>query len=148
MTIPYEKTFRNLDKVPADGTKEMDYFNYCGCGWPHHMLLPKGTEKGCLYELFVMVSDYRADKVVQDMTGVDAGGVDADSYCGIQDKKYPDKQAMGFPFDRVARKGVSSLSSFLTPNMRVLPVTITFTDRRVLRSKDHKNYTVVKIPTE
>lgn len=56
---------------------------------------------------------------------------DSFSYCGIQDRKYPDKKAMGYPFDRLPRSGVTTLADFLTPNMRVQDVTITLNDRRV-----------------
>lgn len=32
VTIPYERTFRNLDERPVGGAGE-DGFNFCGCGW-------------------------------------------------------------------------------------------------------------------
>lgn len=32
VTIPYDRTFRNLDSRPAGGAGE-DSFNFCGCGW-------------------------------------------------------------------------------------------------------------------
>lgn len=35
----------------------------CMCGWPQHMLLPKGTADGYPFRLFVMISDYKDDKV-------------------------------------------------------------------------------------
>lgn len=38
--------------------------NVCMCGWPEHMLLPKGNAEGCAYRLFVMISDYTLDKVM------------------------------------------------------------------------------------
>jgi tyrosinase len=31
VTIPYERTFRNLDDLPSDA--DSDAFNFCGCGW-------------------------------------------------------------------------------------------------------------------
>lgn len=34
-----------------------------GCGWPQHMLIPKGTEAGMKYDIFVMVTDYERDRV-------------------------------------------------------------------------------------
>lgn len=40
-----------------------DIQQYCGCGWPDHMLLPKGTEEGFPCRLFVMISDYTQDTV-------------------------------------------------------------------------------------
>lgn len=36
ITIPYERTFRNLDARPAGGAGEAA-FNFCGCGWPQHV---------------------------------------------------------------------------------------------------------------
>ena len=120
VTIPFEKTFR---KIQAGGSAP---FNFCGCGWPDHMLIPKGTTEGFASQLFVMISNYEDDKVTQDLTGVCN---DAGSYCGIKDKLYPDRRAMGYPFDRLPRKGVDTLQEFLTPNMKVQDVTIKFNDR-------------------
>jgi hypothetical protein len=42
---------------------------------------------------------------------------------------YPDKRAMGYPFDRLARPGVNNLQQFMTPNMNKVDVSIQFTDR-------------------
>lgn len=63
----------------------------------------------------------------------DTAGVcnDADSYCGIKDKLYPDRRSMGYPFDRMPRTGVNTLQEFLTPNMRVQDVSIKFSDKVV-----------------
>lgn len=56
---------------------------------------------------------------------------DASSYCGLRDSKYPDKQAMGFPFDRLPRTNVQTTQQFLTPNMKLQDMVIRFTDRVV-----------------
>lgn len=56
---------------------------------------------------------------------------DASSYCGLRDSKYPDKQAMGFPFDRLPRANVQTTQQFLTPNMKLQDMVIRFTDRVV-----------------
>ncbi|XP_017796958.1 PREDICTED: phenoloxidase 2-like, partial [Habropoda laboriosa] len=61
ITIPFERTFRNLDENRPTGVEALDEFNMCGCGWPQHMLAPKGNREGFLMELFVMVSDYTGD---------------------------------------------------------------------------------------
>lgn len=62
--IPFEQTFRNLqDNRPGSGTSQEEEFNFCGCGWPEHLLVPKGTAAGMLCELFVMVSDFQGDRV-------------------------------------------------------------------------------------
>lgn len=62
-----------------------------------------------------------------------AGCDDAQSYCGLRGGLYPDRRAMGFPFDRLPRVNVNTLTQFLTPNMRVQDTTIRFTDRTVAR---------------
>lgn len=50
VTIPYEQTFRNIDKDRPGGdqrgaggrlsefSREGYSYDFCGCGWPHHML--------------------------------------------------------------------------------------------------------------
>ncbi|KAG5668817.1 hypothetical protein PVAND_016740 [Polypedilum vanderplanki] len=124
VTIPYERTFRNLDARPTGNQEQA--FNFCGCGWPHHMLIPKGTPQGLQSVLFVMISNYEQDRVQQDLAGTCN---DAASYCGVRDRLYPDRRAMGFPFDRINRQGAETLQSFLTPNMGIVDVSIMFNDR-------------------
>lgn len=62
VTIPYEQTFRDLSNRPTDGEALQNY-NYCGCGWPDHLLIPKGSADGYPAELFVMISDAKNDIV-------------------------------------------------------------------------------------
>ncbi|XP_011494200.1 PREDICTED: phenoloxidase 2-like [Ceratosolen solmsi marchali] len=127
LTIPFEATFRNVDENrPDEGDfQSFDEFNYCGCGWPQHMLVPKGTKQGYPMDMFVMISNYELDRVNQ----ADSRGCrDGVSFCGLRDLKYPDTQSMGFPFDRVARVGVNSLHDFLTPNMNLQQITVRFND--------------------
>lgn len=64
VTIPFERTFRNLDinRPVANSPDELE-FNFCGCGWPQHMLIPKGKPEGFPCQLFAMVSDYQKDYV-------------------------------------------------------------------------------------
>ncbi|KAJ0173370.1 hypothetical protein K1T71_011546 [Dendrolimus kikuchii] len=124
VTIPYERTFRDQGaRVGTPGTAEAADFDFCGCGWPHHMLTPKGTTSGFPMVLFAMVSNWNDDRIEQDLVGACN---DASSYCGIRDRKYPDRRAMGFPFDR--RSDAFMLSDFLKPNMAVRDCTIRFTD--------------------
>lgn len=61
---------------------------------------------------------------------------DAGSYCGIRDRKYPDRRSMGYPFDRMPRTGVDTLQDFLTPNMRVIDCSITFNNRTEQRANN------------
>lgn len=63
MTIPYERTFRN---VLASSQPNNDQFRFCNCGWPAHMLIPKGTTQGTSYDMFVMISNFADDTVNQE----------------------------------------------------------------------------------
>lgn len=62
VTIPFERTFRDLSEKPTEGDALQEY-NFCGCGWPEHMLIPKGTPEGMPSQLFVMISNFEDDKV-------------------------------------------------------------------------------------
>ncbi|CAH2007165.1 unnamed protein product [Acanthoscelides obtectus] len=126
VTIPFERTFRDLDANRPTGRDSLAQFNFCGCGWPAHMLVPMGNAEGMKCQLFVMISDYQNDRVDQSVEGICN---DAYSFCGIKDRKYPDARSMGYPFDRQPRDGVDTLQQFLTPNMRVQDCTITFSNR-------------------
>lgn len=61
VTIPFNRTFHDMDIDSKDSDHEK--INFCGCGWPHHMLLPKAKIDGMDCELFVMISNYEYDKV-------------------------------------------------------------------------------------
>ena len=63
LTIPFERTFRNLDDQRPSGGEALESFNFCGCGWPQHMLVPKGTKEGFRMDMFVMISDFAGDEV-------------------------------------------------------------------------------------
>lgn len=62
VTVSFGKTFRDLSQTPPPG-EAREKFNFCGCGWPQHVLVPKGSEQGFPCELFVMVSNWQNDKV-------------------------------------------------------------------------------------
>ncbi|KAH8401002.1 hypothetical protein KR009_002361, partial [Drosophila setifemur] len=131
VTIPFERTFRNLDaNRPTAGAPEELEFNFCGCGWPNHMLIPKGLPEGLRCDLFIMVSNYENDRIDQQLVGRCS---DAASYCGVRDRLYPDRQAMGYPFDRLPRTGADRLVNFLTPNMSIVDVTVRHDNRTVQR---------------
>ncbi|KAF5280181.1 hypothetical protein FQR65_LT15044 [Abscondita terminalis] len=70
VTIPFEQALRNSSSED----------NNCGCGWPHHMLLPKGKPGGYPYQLIVMISDYAEDSV---KTPLETNCKIADNYCGV-----------------------------------------------------------------
>ncbi|CAH2093351.1 unnamed protein product [Euphydryas editha] len=131
VTIPYDRTFRPQSERPGEpGFAEAAAFDFCGCGWPHHLLIPKGTASGFAMTLFCMITNWEEDRVAQDLVGACN---DAASYCGIRDRKYPDRRAMGFPFDRRAPANV--LKEFLTLNMATSDIIIRFKDE----IRDHQN---------
>lgn len=66
LTIPFERTFRDVTRNrPAEGTPELEAFNFCGCGWPQHLLIPKGNTEGYPCILFVHITNYEDDKVMK-----------------------------------------------------------------------------------
>ncbi len=64
LTIPFQFTFRNEDAIPLTSGEAAQNFIFCGCGWPDHLLIPKGTPDGLLCDLFVILTDYnQTDRV-------------------------------------------------------------------------------------
>ncbi|KAF7269758.1 hypothetical protein GWI33_017214 [Rhynchophorus ferrugineus] len=126
VTIPFERSYRDLDTSRPTGGDALAQFNFCGCGWPDNLLIPKGRPEGFACELFVMISNIDDDRVNQTISGQCN---DAYAYCGVKDKLYPDRRSMGYPFDRMPRNGVETLQQFLTPNMRVQDVNLVFENK-------------------
>uniref|UniRef100_A0A336MYZ2 CSON010253 protein n=1 Tax=Culicoides sonorensis TaxID=179676 RepID=A0A336MYZ2_CULSO len=127
VTISWEKSFQAIGKLtkldPNMSPRDLQEFEFCGCGWPHHLLLPKGSEGGSAFKLFVMISNLEDDVVNQVIPeNVECG--DAHSFCGLKDQLYPDRRPMGFPFDRPF--DVATLDQFvgLHSNMFVQDVNI------------------------
>lgn len=136
VTIPYDRSFRRVgtSQTPTDA-RQLAEFRFCGCGWPQHMLLPKGAPEGVQFDLFVMISNFDNDSVGQEFDEtVDCN--DAHSFCGIRDKLYPDKRTMGFPFERRTEANVATLSDFMRPysNMASTNVQIRFTNTIISRT--------------
>lgn len=127
VTFPVEQTFTNLN---GSNPQKQGSFTHCGCGWPENMLIPKGTPEGYPVELFVIVSDFSLDNVEQKPPD---GCRRPFNYCGWRKRKYPDKRAMGYPFDRNPRSGVSTLKEFITPNMKVETMKIKFIDKIIVK---------------
>lgn len=69
VTIPHERTFEpiqpNGESNLIEPDNSMDQF--CGCGWPAHMLVPKGSAAGTKFDLFVMISDFEQDRIDQEV---------------------------------------------------------------------------------
>ncbi|CAH0713853.1 unnamed protein product, partial [Brenthis ino] len=123
LTIPFEQTFRDLSAQGSNPrAPSLQSFNFCGCGWPQHMLVPKGTEAGSPYDLFVMLSNYDLDRV-NNPEGNQSDCVEASSFCGLRDRLYPDRRAMGYPFDRPSRTA-ANIQDFILPNMSLTDITI------------------------
>ncbi len=70
--------------------------NYCDCGWPYHLLVPRGSTAGMSFRILVLLTDWATDQV-RDEKKHKCGSL---SFCGARDIDYPDKQEMGYPFNR------------------------------------------------
>lgn len=90
--------------------------NYCDCGWPYNLLLPRGTSEGMPFRLLVMLTDWNVDNVPQE------GDCGSMSYCGSRDK-YPDTRPMGYPFDAPFSQPIAKTVA-ATPNMATRDITI------------------------
>ena len=99
LIIPWAQPFEELER---DSSRRLT--PYCGCGWPEHMLLPKGNEEGQVFDLFVMLTDGVIDRVqTTTMRGrslTHPGCRPAFVYCGVANQPYPDARPMNYPFDR------------------------------------------------
>lgn len=96
--------------------------DHCKCGWPDYLMIPKGTHKGMKFQLFATITNYATDMVNSKGS---CFCKDAVSYCGGIDAKFPDKRAMGFPFDRKIR--AYDWDTFETDNMAHTTVVVQFT---------------------
>ncbi|XP_065341688.1 phenoloxidase subunit 1-like [Cloeon dipterum] len=122
VTVPFAQSAKTLEYNESTSNDP----GRCGCGWPHNLLIPKGNQTGYPGVIFAMVSDYGSDIIAQTIR-IQAGECKiAASYCGIFNKKYPDKRAMGYPFDRAS--SAKTLSEFIIPNMYTRVVNIVHED--------------------
>jgi hypothetical protein len=108
------------DDNPEDITR-VEASNYCTCGWPYNLLLPRGTEEGLAFRLIVVCTDGEFDQAMGDES---CGSL---SFCGARDS-YPDKRAMGYPFDRPFRDPIAD-TVMANPNMA-------FRDIKIRRTPD------------
>lgn len=66
VTIPFEQSFMTTNEAKTYTENEelkKSLLSYCGCGWPQHLLIGKGTATGYVCALFVMITDYETDRV-------------------------------------------------------------------------------------
>lgn len=119
-TIPFERAFPSAFNGGAQLEATVDAA-YCVCGWPHHMMLPIGSMDGVQFDFFVMLTPFEKDR-----TDSDDVGSDASMYCGLRNKKYPDKRAMGFPFDRLFHSDYTQLEHLCNAfdNMNTIRITV------------------------
>jgi hypothetical protein len=80
-------------QLAADGGGDPSDQNYCDCGWPYALLLPRGTPDGMAFRLAVLCTDGARDLV---LPSAECGSM---SFCGAVDR-YPDTREMGYPFSR------------------------------------------------
>jgi tyrosinase len=90
--------------------------NYCDCGWPYNLLLPRGMPDGMHFRLLVMLTDGNIDKVEESSCG-------SMSFCGARDN-YPDSRPMGYPFDRPFRDKTVAETIAAQDNMATRDITI------------------------
>jgi hypothetical protein len=76
-----------------DGAGDPSDQNYCDCGWPYALLLPRGTPGGMMFRLAVFCTDGARDLV---RPSAECGSM---SFCGAVER-YPDTRDMGYPFSR------------------------------------------------
>jgi hypothetical protein len=100
-SVVRKPAWRPSEPRPASTGTTPDARNYCDCGWPYHLLLPRGSAAGVPFRLMVMMTDWLVDRVGADST---CGSL---SFCGARDTDYPDARAMGYPFDRPVAGGLT-----------------------------------------
>src|SRR4051812_490395 len=91
------------------------------CGFPHHLLLPRGTKEGMIFDLVAMITD------PSDFTQPGRNSSNASSFvhCGLIGEEYPDRKPMGYPWDRKPDEGNEFLEDLVgkVPNMVATQIT-------------------------
>jgi len=76
-----------------------DILQYTGCGWPKHLLVPRGSPTGFKTNLLVVISPLLPDDAAKRTDWKTVSSL-THSLCGAPGDKYPDSRPMGYPFDR------------------------------------------------
>src|ERR687897_133893 len=102
---------------PAQTRREQ----YCRCGWPYHLLLPRGTAEGMPFRLAAVVTDFALDNLSGDPN---CGSL---TFCGAADDAFPHRRELGYPFNR--QFGSREIDEVLRaePSMAVRDLTIRHT---------------------
>uniref|UniRef100_A0A1D1Z5L3 Hemocyanin II n=1 Tax=Anthurium amnicola TaxID=1678845 RepID=A0A1D1Z5L3_9ARAE len=92
---PPQKTDEEMDETSLP-TGEDSRKDFCDCGWPFHLLLPRGRKGGMKFKLLVFITDWAEDEVPRLSR---CGSI---SFCGAEGarEKYPDKKPMGYPLNK------------------------------------------------
>nr|CAD12808.1 hemocyanin [Epiperipatus sp. TB-2001] len=123
VTLHKEMTWEMIENQPDTSGPSSQH--YCACGWPHHLLIPKGSAQGTAFHCFIMITDWKTDEVKSSKKPTCQ---DAVSYCGIINDLYPDKKPMGFPFDRLIP---SDLATFVSrSNMKIFDISIIHREKK------------------
>lgn len=90
---------------------ELPPYDWCDCGWPYTLLLPRGTTAGMAFRLFVMLSpgaDLNVPPAPGPCDSQNPGNCTSISYCGLKGAPYPDSRDMGYPFNRPFSTSISN----------------------------------------
>ncbi|HEX8642031.1 MAG TPA: tyrosinase family protein [Allosphingosinicella sp.] len=114
---PFPTSATTLDAFrerTASGQPERDY---CDCGWPLNLMLPRGTAQGMAMRMMVMVTRGQPES--------GGGKCGSRAYCGTDFDAYPelDDVSLGYPFDRPAPLGTLAMIAN-APNMAMRPFVI------------------------
>jgi len=104
-------------KEGEEATPEADLYD--GCGWPRHLLVPKGTSAGDEFSLLVVLS-----KLLPDDAALTADQKEVAKYafvtCGLPGgMPYPDSRPMGFPFDRPVTWEVEGMGNMWNTDVKI-----------------------------
>ncbi|KAJ3212444.1 Polyphenol oxidase 1 [Dinochytrium kinnereticum] len=98
---PAQKTVEQMDdRRDEDDGLDRAGDQYCDCGWPFNMLVPRGTPEGTHFRLAVLATDAKIDRVPT------KSGCGSLTFCGAKEK-YPDFREMGYPYNRNFPDGIS-----------------------------------------
>eukprot|EP00092_Neocalanus_flemingeri_P020545 GFUD01022258.1.p1 GENE.GFUD01022258.1~~GFUD01022258.1.p1 ORF type:complete len:764 (+),score=170.77 GFUD01022258.1:69-2360(+) len=78
-----------------------DQFNWAGCGWPKEMTLPRGSESGKPFRVFLVLSSLLESDAAHSADWRELEQTSW-SWCGVRKDRggMPDSRPMGFPLDR------------------------------------------------
>eukprot|EP00092_Neocalanus_flemingeri_P010483 GFUD01011294.1.p1 GENE.GFUD01011294.1~~GFUD01011294.1.p1 ORF type:complete len:730 (-),score=165.48 GFUD01011294.1:151-2340(-) len=98
---------------------ESELSQFEGCGWPAHLLVPRGTASGPAFSLVVMLS-----KLLPGDAALSADqekvAKSAFVHCGLPGSDVPDSRPMGFPFDRPVGWRLQGRSNMAVTDVRIL----------------------------